>query len=467
MATSVPVYGVAFAAGLLVGLLGLAAFWLLQKWSWGPDKSVAQANQWRMVPPPPGLQEPIDSLAPDLMRSEPTTTKQPSPSTMPPAPAVDTKDNEDKTTKAGVVPEGAAKPASAPTSTEAEGSAAKESGPEIPDGNLKKWVGQQLEPIRATQRDIVKSLSELLDGQGSTTETNGKLMEKLDKLQMAVDRSLELHKAEAPVQIAEKMGKFQATIDQSIELHKTAAKTADKLSKDLHELTDISGRRHAATEVATEGTQEQLRGLKRELEATYTSLRDHRTQLKEHVTESGKRRMDILQEIAQMNTKVHNGFAGLSAMTRSHASTVTETKENTERTLEIAEKTLAAVRVSGPSPSEAELLEAVGDTQKSLKDIQSAMGTLESQLESLKTLVNTPTPATPPPIHAPGNVPAAASHPVPPPPQHAPNLINLTPAGNSGHGGGWGTNGPTAAVMLGHPQQILRMMAGHAGDGSS
>eukprot|EP00439_Symbiodinium_sp_Y106_P005552 s4381_g1.t1 len=164
MATSVPVYGVAFAAGLLVGLLGLAAFWLLQKWSWGPDKSVAQANQWRMVPPPPGLQEPIDSLAPDLMHSEPTTTKQPSPSTMPPAPAVDTKDNEDKTTKAGVVPEGAAKPASAPTSTEAEGSAAKESGPEIPDGNLKKWVGQQLEPIRATQRDIESSSYDDLNG---------------------------------------------------------------------------------------------------------------------------------------------------------------------------------------------------------------------------------------------------------------------------------------------------------------
>ena len=164
------------------------------------------------------------------MHSEPTTTKQPSPSTMPPAPAVDTKDNEDKTTKAGVVPEGAAKPASAPTSTEAEDSAAKESGPEIPDGSLKKWVGQQLEPIRATQRDIVKSLNELLDGQGGTTEANGKLMAKLDKLQTAVDRSLELHKTDASVQIAEKVGRFQATVDQSIELHKTAAKTADKLS---------------------------------------------------------------------------------------------------------------------------------------------------------------------------------------------------------------------------------------------
>ena len=208
-------------------------------------------------------------------------------------------------------------------------------------------------------------------------------------------------------------------MDQSIELHKTAAKTADKLAKDLHELTEVSGRRHAATEVATEGTQEQLRGLKRELEATYTSLRDHRSQLKEHVTESGKRRMDILQEISQMSTKLHNGFAGLSAMTRTSSSVITETKETTERTLEVAEKTLAAVRVSGPSPSEAELLEAVGDTQKSLKDIKTAMDTLEDNLESLKSMVSAP---TPPPPHAPVHVPAASSHSVPPPPQHAPQL---------------------------------------------
>eukprot|EP00439_Symbiodinium_sp_Y106_P008135 s9026_g1.t1 len=437
MGISVPVFGVAFAAGLLVGLLGLAGFWLLQKMSRGPDNSVSQTSQWRMVPPPPGLHDPTDSLAPDLMHSEPATTGPPSAAQ--PAPEVSIKDTEDKTAKTEVVPE-ATEPASKPKSTEAEGSTAKEGVPEVPDGNLRKWVGQQLEPIRATQRDIVKSLNELLDRQGGTTETNGKLMAKLDKLQTAVDRSLELHKTDASVQIAE---------------------------KDLHELTEISGRRHAATEVATEGTQEQLRGLKRELEATYTSLQDHRTQLKEHVTESGKRRMDILQEIAQMNTKVHNGFAGLSAMTRTHASVVTETKETTERTLEVAEKTLAAVRVSGPSRSEAELLEAVGDTQKSLKDIQSAMGALESHLESLKTLVTAPPPATPPPAHAPGHVPAASTHSVPPPPQHAPNLLNLTPAGNSGPGGGWGANGPTAAVMLGHPQQLLRMMAGHAGDGSN
>ena len=222
-----PVFGVAFAAGLLVGLLGLAGFWLLQKTSRGPDNSVSQTSQWRMVPPPPGLHDPIDSLAPDLMPSEPATTGPPS--TAQPAPEASTKDTEDKTAKTEVVPE-APEPASEPTSTGAGDSTAKEGVPEVPDGSLKKWVGQQLEPIRATQRDIVKSLNELLDGQGGTTEANGKLMAKLDKLQTAVDRSLELHKTDASVQIAEKVGRFQATVDQSIELHKTAAKTADKLS---------------------------------------------------------------------------------------------------------------------------------------------------------------------------------------------------------------------------------------------
>ena len=166
-----------------------------------------------------------------------------------------------------------------------------------------------------------------------------------------------------------------------------------------------------------------------------------------------------------MSTKVHNGFAGLSAMTRTSASMITETKETTERTLEVAEKTLAAARVSGPSPSETELLEAVGETQESLKDIKSAMDALEGHLESLKTLVSAP---TPPPPHVPVHVPAASSHSVTQcRPQHAPNLLNITPAGNSGHGGGWGGSGPTAAVMLGNPQQILRMMAGHTGDGSN
>eukprot|EP00439_Symbiodinium_sp_Y106_P083447 s141_g23.t1 len=51
------------------------------------------------------------------------------------------------------------------------------------DGNIKQWVGQQLEPIRTAQRDIVKSLNELLDMHGNNKDTNGQLMAKLDKLQ--------------------------------------------------------------------------------------------------------------------------------------------------------------------------------------------------------------------------------------------------------------------------------------------
>ena len=79
--TSLPVFGAAFAAGLLVGLLGLAVFWLLQKASrepmrssMPPSSSASPSGQWVMVPPPPGLREPIDSLAPDLMSNELTTT---------------------------------------------------------------------------------------------------------------------------------------------------------------------------------------------------------------------------------------------------------------------------------------------------------------------------------------------------------------------------------------------------------
>eukprot|EP00439_Symbiodinium_sp_Y106_P028282 s5437_g3.t1 len=264
--TSLPVFGAAFAAGLLVGLLGLAVFWLLQKASrepmrssMPPSSSASPSGQWVM-----------DTTTAAKAAEAGVTPDEPKPA------------SEQTPTSTG-----AGETVSPPASTTHEGAQ---------DGNIKQWVGQQLEPIRATQREIVKSLNELLDVQSGRSEANGQLMAKLDKLQTAVDRSLELHKTDASVQLADKVGRFQATVDQSIELHKTAAKTADKLAKDLQELAEVSGRRHAATEVATEGTQEQLRGLKRELETTYTSLRDHRSHLKEHVTESGKRRMDILQE---------------------------------------------------------------------------------------------------------------------------------------------------------------------------
>ena len=176
--------------------------------------------------------------------------------------------------------------------------------------------------------------------------------------------------------------------------------------------------------------------------------------------------MDILQDIAQMNTKVHNGFAGL--MTRTHASVVTETKETTERTLEVAEKTLAAVRVFRPLTLGGGALGSRGRHPEVAQghpvgygDFGESSGVAEDlgQRAHARDAASGHMP--------PGHVPAASSHSVPPPPQHAPNLLNLTPAGNSGPGGGWGANGPTAAVMLGHPQQILRMMAGHAGDGSN
>ena len=154
---------------------------------------------------------------------------------------------------------------------------------------------------------------------------------------------------------------------------------------------------------------------------------------------------DVLKELSQLGSKMHNGFAGLSAMARSTTATVAEGKEASERTLEVAEKTLAACRVSGPSSSEKEILES-----------------LELSLEALKQLVSTP---IPPPPNQPVHVPAS-SHTAPPPPQHAPNLLNITPSSSSGCGGGWGT-GPTAAVMLKNPQQIFRVLAGHSGDGSN
>ena len=61
----------------------------------------------------------------------------------------------------------------------------------------------------------------------------------------------------------------------------------------------------------------------------------------------------------------------------------------------------------------------------------------------------------PPATAAPAQMGGAST--VPPPPQHVPNLLNLTqPPAHPWHQGG-----PTAAVMLGNPQQIFRALAGH------
>ena len=210
------------------------------------------------------------------------------------------------------------------------------------------------------------------------------------------------------------------------------------LTHDAHEtpvLAELSGRRHASVEVAMEGSQEQSRGVKRETEAIYASMRDFRSARKDAVTvtEAAKKAMDILKELSQIGSKMHNGFAGLSAMARSTTATVAEGKEAAERTLEVAEQTLAVCRVSGPSPSEKEILEAIGETQVAMQDTKAGVESLEASLEALRQLVSTPIP----------------------PPQHAPNLLNVAHAGS---GAGWGQ--PTAAVMLGNPQQIFRVLAG-------
>ena len=162
-----------------------------------------------MVPPPPGLHDPTDSLAPDLMpTATPLAVQAPSRETKGSTEAKgDAKDKsiDAKDTKAGSIPD-APLPAAERTTASTGSGEATSTAEGAQDGNIKQWVGQQLEPIRAAQRDIVKSLNELLDMHGNTTNTNGQLMAKLDKLQTAVDRTLDLHKTDASVQIGEKVG---------------------------------------------------------------------------------------------------------------------------------------------------------------------------------------------------------------------------------------------------------------------
>ena len=206
-------------------------------------------------------------------------------------------------------------------------------------------------------------------------------------------------------------------------------------------------------EVSTEGTQEQLRGLKRDSDALYSAVRDHRQNHKEIHGEHARRFMEVLKELAALASKVHNGFAGLSGIGRSAQSAAQDAKEAAERGLEIGEKTLAAIRVGGPSPSEKELLEMVGDRQKTLAEIREELTEVGKNVEAFKA---SGTPMPPPPATA---APAQMGGPttVPPPPQHVPNLLNLTQSPPHP----WHQGGPTAAVMLGNPQQIFRALAGH------
>ena len=95
----------------------------------------------------------------------------------------------------------------------------------------------------------------------------------------------------------------------------------------------------------------------------------------------------------------------------------------------------------------------VGDLQKTLADTREELADVGKTMEALKA---SGAPMPPPPATAaPAQMGGAST--VPPPPQHVPNLLNLTqPPADPWHQGG-----PTAAVMLGNPQQIFRALAGH------
>ena len=281
-------------------------------------------------------------------------------------------------------------------------------------------------------RDVLKDLHEILEDKS-----------KLDQIAGQVE-VLEAAQISKIVQDVTWMGKV--VNDES--------STVIKIEKELADLNkDLSARRHASVEVSTEGTQEQLRGLKRDSDALYSSLRDHRQNHKEIHAEHARRFMEMLKELNSLASKVHNGFAGLSGIGRSAQSAAQDAKEAAERGLEIGEKTLAAIRIGGPSPSEKELLEMVGDLQKTLADTREELADVGKTVEALKA---SGTPMPPPPATAaPAQMGGAST--VPPPPQHVPNLLNLTqPPAHPWHQGG-----PTAAVMLGNPQQIFRALAGH------
>ena len=318
--------------------------------------------------------------------------------------------------------------------------------------HLKTWLGEELKAnlqpglrqLRDDHRDVLKSLHEILEDKSKVDQ----LVIQVEKLEGQITKI-----AEDTSQVEKLDGQITniaADVTWMGRVIHDESSTVVKMEKELADLKDLAGRRHAYLETATEGTQEQLRGLKRELEAVYSAHRDYRQKHKE--VSDQQRFMEILKELAALSSKTHNGFAGLSGIGRSAQSAAQDAKEAAERGLEIGEKTLAAVRVGGPSPSETELLESVADIQRTLTEVRDKLGEVAQNAEAAKA-GGAPT-SSPPPTAAPTQMGTPT---VPPPPQHAPNLLNLTPPINPWHQGG-----PTAAVMLGNPQQIFRALAGHS-----
>ncbi|CAE7306848.1 unnamed protein product [Symbiodinium sp. CCMP2592] len=419
-----------FLVGVLCGLCGMVLFGLLQQQQRTPQTLPATvattetpeaavsapmlATTTASPSPPPGLPDPSDSVLPDLL-CDSAPTKPTDPATV--------KVASPRDTSAQLAPD-ASTTSCAPVSPAVTEDAFE---------NLKLWMGSELtqhvlQPLRKLQAghsEILKSFHEILEDKTKMDTLLGKLVE----LQSALERS----PAPQVDALQSKVDRLQSDLDK------------------VDELSDLAGRRRAYLETATDGTQDQLRGVMRELQAMAASLKDHRQAMKDATTETSRRHMEILKELSTLSSKVHNGFAGLSGIGRSAMAAAQESKDVAERGLEISEKTLAAVRIAGPSPSETPLLEKVGDTQTVLDEVKHSLTALEASLEALRAHVASP-PAPPPP-YQPQMVTQTT---VPPPPQHAPNLVHLTPAG----GGGWQGPGPTATLMVGNPQHLLRALAG-------
>ena len=313
--------------------------------------------------------------------------------------------------------------------------------------HLKDWLGEEMKKImqpglrqlRDDNREVLKSLHEILEDKSKVDL----LVEKVDHSRDVLKDLHEILEDKSKLdQIAGQVEVLEAQISKIVEdvtwigrVVNDESSTVIKIEKELADL------------------KEQLRGLKRDSDALYSALRDHRQNHKEIHVEHARRFMEMLKELAALASKVHNGFAGLSGIGRSAQSAAQDAKEAAERGLEIGEKTLAAIRVGGPSPSEKELLEMVGDLQKTLAEIREELTEVGKNVEAFKA---SGTPMPPPPATA---APAQMGGPttVPPPPQHVPNLLNLTQSPPHP----WHQGGPTAAVMLGNPQQIFRALAGH------
>ncbi|CAE7319138.1 unnamed protein product [Symbiodinium sp. CCMP2592] len=462
-----------FLVGVLCGLCGMVLFWVLQQQQQAPPamhepvEIPAPGASMTAMPtttatspsPPPGLPDPSDAVLPDLLcDSAPDAPGTTAPTLQPTSPhsAMD----------------GAPAP-NAPVSQEVTEDAIE---------GLKHWMGSELtqvvlQPLRklqAGQSEILKSFPEVLEDQSKMDTLLTKLAElqtaldgnpahqvdalksKMDHLDTLLAKLTELQttlEGSSTPQVdalVSKVSSLQADLDKITSATQGIIKIEDKLMGKVDELSDLAGRRHAYLETATDGTQDQIRGVTHELQALATSFKDHRQVMKDATTETQRRHMEILKKLSTLSSKVHNGFAGLSGIGRSAMAAAQESKEVSERGLEISEKTLAAVRVAGPSPSETALLEKFGDMQTMLDEVKHNLSALEGSLEALRSHVAT-APAPPPPYQ-----PVVSQTTVPPPPQHAPNLVHLTPAG-----GGWQQGpGPTAAVMLGNPQHLLRALAG-------